>query len=346
MMIAQDRTCVYYDPGAENPAMRPPCHNGEQTTMEKIEGINKVAIIGAGLMGFGIGIDFARAGYETWLYNTREESSRQAMQNAREALDLFIEAGMMTKEAVADAVARLHPTTDMKAAAENVDYVSESALESLPLKRRLFSELDALCPETAILTTNSSSYTTTMIVKDNGIQFPERCCVAHYFQPAHLLPLVEVVGGEKTSKDILDRTCEILAAMHKKPVLIPVEVPAHAGNRIQGAIGREITSLIDKNICTPEMIDDIIMYSFGRRMVNTGWFIRNDLIGLDFTYNSAKAAGREPWAPFKERVERGDLGMKTGKGFYNWPDNGKAMKHRQDMELLRFLKRDIEEGKI
>jgi 3-hydroxybutyryl-CoA dehydrogenase len=170
--------------------------------------------------------------------------------------------------------------------------------------------------------------------------------VAHYFQPAHLLPLVEVVGGEKTKKEILDRTCEILAKMHKKPVRIPMEVPAHAGNRLQGALGREITSLVDKGICTPDMIDDIIMYSFGRRMVNTGWFIRNDLIGLDFTYNSAKAAGREPWGPFKERVERGDLGMKTGKGFYDWPDFGKAMKHRQNMDLIRFLKRDVEEGKI
>ena len=314
--------------------------------MEKVEGINKVAIIGAGLMGFGIGVDFARAGYETWLYNTREESSRKALENAREALDLFIEAGMMTQEETDAAYARLHPTTDMAQAAADADYVSESVLESLPLKRKVFADLDRLCQESAILTTNSSSFTTTMIVGDNGMAHPERCCVAHYFQPAHLLPLVEVVGGEKTKRDVLDRTCEIQAKMHKKPVLIPVEVPAHAGNRLQGALGREISALIDKNICTPEMIDDIIMYSFGRRMVNTGWFIRNDLIGLDFTYNAAKGAGREPWGPFKERVERGELGMETGKGFYEWPDFGKAVKHRQSMELLRFLKRDIEEGKI
>jgi 3-hydroxybutyryl-CoA dehydrogenase len=314
--------------------------------MEKVEGINKVAIIGAGLMGFGIGVDFARAGYETWLYNTREESSRSAMENAREALDLFLEAGMMNRAETDEAFARFHPTTDLAEAAKDADYVSESVLESLALKRKVFADLDRLCPETAILTTNSSSFTTTMIVKDNEVKHPERCCVAHYFQPAHLLPLVEVVGGEKTTKETLDRTCEILAKMHKKPVRIPVEVPAHAGNRLQGALGREITSLVDKGICTPDMIDDIIMYSFGRRMVNTGWFIRNDLIGLDFSYNSAKAAGREPWGPFKERVERGELGMKTGKGFYDWPDFGKAMKHRQNMDLIRFLKRDIEEGKI
>lgn len=314
--------------------------------MEKVEGINKVAIIGAGLMGFGIGVDFARAGYETWYYNTREETSLQAMNRARKALESFARAEMMTKEEADRAYACLRPTIKMEEAAEGADYVSESVLESLSLKRQVFADLDRICPPSAILTTNSSRFTTTSIVTDNEIQYPERCCVAHYFQPAHFLPLVEIVGGEKTSKEILDRTCNILAKMHKKPVLIPVELPGHAGNRIQGAIGREIRNLVDKNVCTPQIIDDIIMYSFGRRMVNTGWFIRNDLIGLDFSYNTAKAAGLEPWGPFKERVERGDLGMKSGKGFYEWPDFGEAMNEKQEQELIRFLKRDMEEGKI
>jgi len=134
--------------------------------------------------------------------------------------------------------------------------------------------------------------------------------------------------------------------MHKKPVVIPVEVSRHAGNRLQNALGREITNLLDKKICTPQMIDDIIMYSFGRRMANTGWFIRNDLIGLDFSYNAAKAAGEEPTQPIKDLVEAGHLGMKTGKGFYEWPDFGEAVQRRQDLELLRFLKRDLDDGKL
>jgi 3-hydroxybutyryl-CoA dehydrogenase len=196
------------------------------------------------------------------------------------------------------------------------------------------------------LTTNSSNFTTTRIVNENEIKHPERCCVAHYFQPPHLLPLVEVVGGEKTSPETIQRTCQILAGAQKKPVVIPVEVTAHAGNRLQGALGREIMDLVNKKVCTPEMIDEIIMYGFGRRMTNTGWFIRNDLIGLDFPYNAAKAAGREAWGPIKERVERGELGMKSGKGFYDWPDRGKALQERQDRDLLSLLKRDIEEGKL
>jgi 3-hydroxybutyryl-CoA dehydrogenase len=315
-------------------------------TMKKCEYINKVAIIGAGLMGYGIGIDFVRAGYETWMFNTRQETSRTAMQRAKEALSLFVEAGILSAVEADAAYARLHPTISIEEAAENADYVSESALESLSLKRRIFADLDRLCPAKCILTTNSSNFTTTSIIKDNQINHPERCCVAHYFQPPHLLPLVEVVGGEKTAKETIDMTCDILSGMQKKVVVIPVEVSGHAGNRIQGAIGREIRYLVDNNVCTPEMIDDIIMYSFGRRMANTGWFIRNDLIGLDFVYNVAKSAGAEPWEPFNVRVERGELGMKSSKGFYDWPDFGKAMEHRQNMDLLRFLKRDIEEGKL
>lgn len=314
--------------------------------MRKVEDIKKVAIVGAGLMGYGIGVDFARAGYETWMFNTREETSRTAMARAKDALSLFVEADILSADEAGAAYARLHPTTDMAAAAENADYISESALESLSLKRQIFADLDRLCPATCILTTNSSNFTTTSIMKDNDIRHPERCCVVHYFQPPHLLPLVEVVGGENTARETIDKTRNILSGMQKKVVIIPVEVPGHAGNRIQGAIGREIRHLVDNNICTPEMVDDIIMYSFGRRMANTGWFIRNDLIGLDFMYNAAKSAGAEPWAPFKERVERGELGMKSGKGFYDWPDFGKAMERRQSLDLLRFLKRDIDEGKL
>jgi 3-hydroxybutyryl-CoA dehydrogenase len=126
--------------------------------MKKCEYVNKVAIIGAGLMGYGIGIDFVRAGYETWMFNMRTETSRMAMQRAKEALSLFVEAGILSAVEADAAYARLHPTISIEEAAENADYVSESALESLSLKRRIFADLDRLCPATCILTTNSSSF--------------------------------------------------------------------------------------------------------------------------------------------------------------------------------------------
>lgn len=293
-------------------------------------------------MGFGIGVDFAKAGYETWMYNTREETSKQSMIRVREALTLFVDGGLLKATQADAAYNRLHFTTNLEEAAKNADYVSESVLESLPLKRKIFADLDRICPPSAILTTNSSRLTTTEIVKDNQIAWPERCCVAHYFQPPHLLPLVEIVGGEMTSRETVDRIFALLSKIGKKPVIIPVEVPGHAGNRIQDGIDREIRYLVDNKICTPEMIDKIIMDGFGRRMANTGFFIRKDLIGHDFNYKAYTAVGKEPWEPIKERVQKGELGMKTGQGFYEWPDFGKAVHRKQNLELIRLLKIDQE----
>jgi 3-hydroxybutyryl-CoA dehydrogenase len=313
-------------------------HSGG-TTMKKI------AIIGAGLMGHGIGLDFARGGYETWYFNTRKETSDRAMRRARLALDRFVEGGLMSTDEADRAFRRIHPSTDLRESADKADYVSESVLESLSLKREIFAELERVCGPETILTSNSSSYMITSIVEDN-LEHPGRCCVAHYFQPPHFLPLVEVVKGKMTETSVLDRTCELLSSVGKKPVLLSKEVPGHAGNRIQYGMRQEIHRLIDEGVCTHEMIDDIIMYGFGRRTANTGWFIRQDLIGIDFLHNAAKDRGNKPWGPIKELFDAGHLGMKSGKGFYDWPDNGESIHRKQDMELLRLLKieRDEEEA--
>ncbi|MBN1685094.1 MAG: 3-hydroxyacyl-CoA dehydrogenase family protein, partial [Spirochaetales bacterium] len=306
--------------------------------MKSNTGIKKVAVIGAGLMGHGIGVDFALGGYDTWYYNRQERTSERAMKRARLALDRFVEAGLVTKADADRAYGRLHPTIDMEKAAEGAGYVCESVTEALSLKREIFAFLDKVCPSQAVLTSNTSSFTITSIVEKNDVKYPERCCVAHYFQPPHFLPLVEVVKGKHTSETVLDKTCEILSGIGKKPVRIPKELEGHAGNRIQYAMGREIRELVDQGVCTPEMIDEIIMYSFGRRMANTGWFKRMDLISLDFSYNIAKDAGLEPWGPVKKLVEQGHLGMKSGKGFYEWPDKGEALQRKQDLTLIEYLK--------
>lgn len=135
--------------------------------------------------------------------------------------------------------------------------------------------------------------------------------------------------------------------MRKKVAVIDVELPAFVGNRIQGAIGREIQSLIDQGVCSPEMIDDVMSFGFGRRIVYTGYFKRLDLIGLDFSYNAARGRGLEPWKPIAERVERGELGMKSGKGFYEWPgDTARQLHRRLNTELIRLMKQDMEAGLI
>lgn len=311
----------------------------------EVEDIKQVAVIGAGLMGFGIAVEYARFGYNVAIYNTSEASSNKALDLSRETLDLMIETDFITTEDARAAMIRMTPFTDIEAAAAGADFVVESVLESLDLKQEVFATLDKVCPPPVILATNTSNYRVTDIA--TSVKHPERVVATHYFQPPHFVPLVEVVAGEKTDPKVIDVTAELLRILRKRVAVINVDLPAFAGNRIQRAIRREVKSLVDKGVCSPETIDDVISYGFGRRMAYTSIFKRWDLIGLDFFYMSSKRRGIEPWGPLAERVERGDLGMKSGKGFYDWTDESvKATHRRLNTELIRLMKQDMDAGDI
>lgn len=296
-------------------------------------------------MGFGIGVEYARFGYEVSLYNTKKQTSQNAMEQAREALDLMAETRLITHKEADMAYKRLHPTTNLAEAVNNADFVCESVLEILSIKKDIFTSLDKLCPPSTILATNTSGFLVTDIASVTS--HPERVVATHYFQPPHFVPLVEVVGGQKTASEVVEKTARLLRGMHKKAVVLNKETPSFAGNKIQGAIATAIRELVDQGVCTPETIDDVISFGFGRRMAYTGYFKRMDLIGLDFLYTSAKEHGTEPWKLLAEHFERGEFGMKTGKGFYDWPvETAKQLHHWQNTELIRMMKLDIEEGRI
>ncbi|MFC1939622.1 3-hydroxyacyl-CoA dehydrogenase family protein [Chloroflexota bacterium] len=307
--------------------------------------IERVAVIGAGLMGLGIAVEFARFGYQVSIHNTNQASSQKAMERAGEDLDLMVETELLTTEDAGATYKRLRPTTDLEDAASGADYVVESVLEILTLKQEIFAKLDEICPPPAILATNTSYLRVTDIA--SVTKHPGRVLATHYFQPPHFVPLVEVVGGEKTDREVVELVGGVLKGLRKKVAVINIELPGFAGNRIQRAIAREVESLVDKGVCSPITIDDIISFGFGRRMAYTGYFKRLDLIGLDLGYKAVKSRGQEPWGPIAEHVERGELGMKSGKGFYEWPgDSAKQLHRRQNMELIRLMKQDMAEGLI
>ncbi|MFC2044943.1 3-hydroxyacyl-CoA dehydrogenase family protein, partial [Chloroflexota bacterium] len=162
--------------------------------------------------------------------------------------------------------------------------------------------------------------------------------------------LVEVIGGTKTSPAVMEKVAQVLRGCRKRVVVQKLELPkppAGWGNAIQHPLGGQARLLVDEYKCPIETVDDLIRFGFGRRLTYTANFMRQDLLGLDFYCNIAKAAGREPWGPHKERVERGELGMKSGKGFYDWSGNkAKEFMRDFDLELIRLLKRDMEKGDI
>nr|MBC8476709.1 NAD(P)-binding domain-containing protein [Dehalococcoidia bacterium] len=149
-------------------------------------GIERIAVIGAGMMGFGVAVEFARFGYPVSMFNTREESSRAAMQNAREALDLMAETELITREEADAAYGRLHPTIDMEEAVNGADFIHESVSEVLDLKKEVFARLDELCPPSVILATNTSALRVSDIA--SATKHPERVVATHYFQPPHFVP--------------------------------------------------------------------------------------------------------------------------------------------------------------
>jgi len=158
--------------------------------------IKRVAVIGAGLMGAGVAAEFARFGYDVAMYNTKKESSERAMSQAREALDLMTETKLITKRQADAGCNRLHPTTDLEEAALGADFVHESVLELLSLKKEIFAKLDKICPPPTVLATNTSGFRVTDIA--SATEHPERVVATHYFQPPQFVPLVEVVPGQKT----------------------------------------------------------------------------------------------------------------------------------------------------
>jgi len=310
--------------------------------------IRKIAIIGAGQMGSGIGIEFARFGYQVNFYDAYDEALKKNEASIREYLDLLVEAQLTKRSDVSKILGMISSTNKMSEAAKNADHAVEAVPENLALKQQIFAQLDELCPVDVTLATNSSS----MRCEDCGAKaknHPERILITHYWHPAPFIPLVEVIGGKRTDPAVLERIATLLRSMHKKVVLQPMELstgPAGWGNAMQHPIENVARRMIDNNGLEPQVVDDIIRFGFGRRLPFLGVFRRYDIIGLDFFYNASKARGEEPWKPVKERVERGETGVKSGKGFYDWPSGSEQFLRQYYLELGKMMKQDIERGDI
>lgn len=301
------------------------------------------------MMGKGIGLEFARFGYEVALHDLWEEQLEKALIGVQEELDLMVEVELISADVARAALNLIRTTTDMAEAAAGADHIVEAVPEDLALKQQLFVKLDELCPAHVSLATNTSI----LRVDDcaaKAKKFPGRILATHYWHPAHLMPLVEVIGGKRTDPAVLLRVSEFLRSVRKRVVIQERELatsPAGWGNALQWVIGEQARKLINDGGCTPHLVDDLIKFGFGRRTTYTARYIGMDLIGLDLAYNLYKAKGQEPWGPIKERVERGELGMKSGKGFYDWSgDKSKQFLRDFNLELIRLLKRDMERGDI
>jgi 3-hydroxybutyryl-CoA dehydrogenase len=309
----------------------------------KVEEIRKIGVVGAGLMGHGIAMELAAAGYQVSLHDLSPEILQRAMATVQVDLRTLVEAGMLTAAQAEAAPGRLRPTTDLAELARDADLVIEAVAERLEVKHAVFGQLDTLCPERTILATNSSTLTASQIAP--ATCRPDRVLVAHYWNPPYLLPLVEIVGGPDTSPETVQTVYAFMRHIGKNPVVLQKEAPGFIGNRLQFALFREALSLVERGVARPEDVDLVVRSSFGRRLAVAGPFEVFDLAGYDVIHNACAYVfpdldcSKEPPALLRQRVERGELGVKTGQGFYSWTREAADGLRRRIATALAWLNR-------
>ena len=221
-------------------------------------------------MGHSWATLFATKGYRVSLQDVNDENLGRAMGWIRTALELLAEKGVITDSEIEPSLGRVTPTTDLGEAVEEADFVLESVFENYAVKRAIFKEMDAHAPEEAILATGSSRLLITEIQK--ATERPERCIGAHGFNPPHLVPLVEIVPGETTSPDTVERTRALMEGLGKTPVVVRKEVAGYLGNRIQSAVLQAARDIVESGIATVEEVDIAVSTGIGLRWALYGPF--------------------------------------------------------------------------
>lgn len=292
----------------------------------------RIAVIGAGLMGHGIAQVFALAGHDVAIQDefaaNLDSAKARILANLRDLGD------------DSSAVERVRPNADLAAAVRDADYVVEAVLEDLPLKQRLFGEIERHVRPQTILASNTSVIPITKIME--GLRDRSRALGTHWWNPPYLVPLVEVIGTQWTSQQAIDWTIALHKAAGKMPVHVKKDVAGFVGNRLQHALWREAIALVEHGICDAETVDTVIKASFGRRLAVLGPLENADLVGTDLTLAIHKTVlpaieSRGGPSPYLETlVAEGKLGFKSGEGFRKWTtDEQAALRARVSQHLKR-----------
>ena len=312
-----------------------------------VDDISRIGVIGAGLMGHGIGLQFALGGYDVHLNDTSQENLEQARSNIGSTLEMLNGMGLVDDASAADVPGRLYTSTSLEETVAEADFVVEAVFEDLELKRRVFGQLDELSPERTILSSNTSSFMSSQLAP--ATKRPGQVVVANWWNPPYLLPLIEVVRGPETSDHTIETTSGLFTKLGKRPVVLQKESFGFIGNRMQFALLREAISIVERGIASAEDVDLVVKNSFGRRLAVAGPFEVFDLAGwdtikaiIDQLFPALEISPDTP-ALVKDKVARGALGVKSGQGFYPWsPESVAAFRARISQALVSIeqLSRD------
>ena len=281
--------------------------------------IDTVAVLGAGTMGHGIAQVSAAAGCAVRLQDIDDDAVASGLERIRDNLDKGIERGKVTEEEKEAVLANLRTTTSVREAVEGADLVVEAAPESMALKESLFGEVDAAAPDHAVLATNTSSLSIGRIA--SAVGDPSRFVGMHFFNPVHIMKLVEVVWGPETSDATRDAAVDFARRLGKEPIVVK-DAPGFASSRLGIVLGMEAIRMVEQGVASPEDIDKAMELGYRHPM---GPLKLTDLVGLDvrlgiaeYLHETLGSDAFEPPALLRRMVEEGKLGKKSGEGFYSW----------------------------
>ncbi len=273
-------------------------------------------------MGGGIAQIFASKNHRVALFDTQAKSLSLSVENMRKNLSLMADNGIDEAESIESTLGNIRTTMQLAEAVEDADLVIECAPENATLKQSIFAELDSLCPVETILASNTSVISITEIAQKSHHR--ERILGTHFWNPPYLIPLVEVIKTEHTAPEVFERTFSLLQAVGKHPVRVNKDVPGFVANRLQHALWREAISIVERGIADASTVDECIRNGFGLRLPVLAPLENSDMVGADLTLAIHDyilkhiESSTEPSPLLKEKVAKGELGFKTGKGFFTW----------------------------
>ena len=297
--------------------------------------MTKVLIVGAGLMGGGLAQVFASRSHDVRVFDPCPEARTELRRRVTDICQLL---------AVPDCAASLNVCDSLAQAAVGIEFAIEAVPERVPLKRAVFNELEQHAPCTAILASNTSAIPIKEITAD--IKAKGRTLGCHFWNPPHLIPLVEVVQADATDAGTIDQVMVWLREVGMTPVHVRRDIPGFIGNRLQHALKREAIALVANGICDAETVDTVTKLGFGARLGVIRPLEQSDMLGLGLTLDIHRALiadldvtpGPHPYLSAK--VEAGETGMRVGKGFRDWtPETGQAVRDRLDNFLADAAKR-------
>jgi 3-hydroxybutyryl-CoA dehydrogenase len=291
-----------------------------------MEPIQKIAVIGAGTMGHGIAETFATHGYPVTVFDPYPQMREKAKTSIEADLELMAEMGQLRSSDINPILTRIQFSTNLDTAVRDADFVIEAIPENIDLKRKLFAELDQCCAPGTILASNTSSLDLTDMIAEIGEERCKDCMICHWYNPAHLVPLVELSHFGNMPEKALSRVEDLLSKCEKKTIRVLKNLPGLIANRIQQGIAREVFALIEAGAASAEDIDDALKYGPAFRYATTGQLEIADFGGIDIWCAVGDnllpeiSAAQEASPLLREKIADNKLGVKTGEGFFRYDE--------------------------